>query len=411
MINIIKSLLIWLLKLKKKKLYYITMNTVLQVSDIANIIDNIIPNVEYTIMGEVSKPRVFGGNMYFNFKDNYSNINAMLPRRYIMKNITDGDKIVCNGIMSYYKPKGSLTFKISNIISIEGVGEIYKQYNDYMLKCKSKGYFDKTKAILPKPITNILILTSKNGAAVQDFIYNINRNRSLLKYEIVDVPVQGLKCPSKIISVLKNKENLKDYDFILLTRGGGSFEDLLGFSNPKLIKYIYNLKYPIMSAIGHNVDNPLLDKVADYVAPTPSLAGQFIIDHNNKYMSELNQILFLAKEKIKYMIENKKNKLEKLQKDLSINSLFLENMLNFLKENIINSINKEYTRINKLQEKLKEMSNISNTNDINILFGKKKCFRYKKINKKLKNNKPITILINNIKVVLTDYEYTIKENL
>ena len=97
-----------------------------------------------------------------------------------------------------------------------------------MLKCKSKGYFDKTKAILPKPITNILILTSKNGAAIQDFIYNINEIK-FIKYEIVDVPVQGLKCPSKIISVLKNKENLKDYDFILLTRGGGSFEDLLGF--------------------------------------------------------------------------------------------------------------------------------------------------------------------------------------
>ena len=110
------------------------------------------------------------------------------------------------------------------------------------------------------------------------------------------------------------------------------------------------------------------------------------------------------------MIESKK-KLEKIQKDLSINSLFLENILTFLKENIINNINKEYTRINNLQEKLKEISNISNTNDVNILFGKKKCFQYKKINKKLKNNKPITIIINNIKVVLTDYEYTIKENL
>ena len=77
----------------------------------------------------------------------------------------------------------------------------------------------------------------------------------------------------------------------------------------------------------------------------------------------------------------------------------------------MNSIDKEYTRINKLQERLKEMSNINNNNNINILFGKKKCFQYKKINKKLKNNKPITIFINNIKVILTDYEYTIKENL
>ena len=65
---------------------------------------------------------------------------------------------------------------------------------------------------------------------------------------------------------------------IVITRSGGSFEDLFGFSKPKLIEYIYNFDYPVLSAIGHMVDNPILDMVADFNAPTPSLAGQFIID-------------------------------------------------------------------------------------------------------------------------------------
>ena len=100
---------------------------------------------------------------------------------------------------------------------------------------ETKGYFlPNEKFNMPNKVENILLLTSEKGAAIQDFIYALENNQSKLDYDIIDVPVQGNDCPKVIIENLQKLE--KNYDAIVITRGGGSFEDLFGFSKPELIE-------------------------------------------------------------------------------------------------------------------------------------------------------------------------------
>ena len=120
--------------------------------------------------------------------------------------------------------------------------------------------------------------------------------------ELVNVIVQGNDCPSNIIKYLEDnfiKNSNDTFDLIVLTRGGGSFEDLFGFCKPELIECIYKLKIPLLSAVGHQIDTTLVDYIADIVAPTPSLAAQYIVDHNKKYVKELNHIKLSLLEQIK----------------------------------------------------------------------------------------------------------------
>ena len=159
-------------------------------------------------------------------------------------------------------------------------------------KFESKGYFlqSRKKSISPI-IKDILIITSATGAALQDFIYNLENNKSKVNYDIIDVVVQGVDCPGNICAVLeKVKTDELLYDLVIIMRGGGSFSDLFGFSQSELIESVYNFTLPVLSAIGHQVDNPLLDLIADINTPTPSLAGQFIVDHNKKYLEKLETI-------------------------------------------------------------------------------------------------------------------------
>lgn len=381
------------------------MNKPLEIYELCNIIKGSVPKTQFTVIGEVSGAKLYHQTLYFNLKDNMNLLNCILFSSKTIKNINNGDKIVCSGVIDYYSRNGKLSFKIDKIISIEGTGEMYKIYQEYMLQCESLGYFDKPKTKLKLPIKNVLFVTSKSGAAIQDIIYNLNINKSKVKYDICNVSVQGNNCPRDIIKELKYKDNLGDYDIIIITRGGGSFEDLIGFSHPKLIKFIYEFDYPVLSAIGHMIDNPLLDKVANFNVPTPSLAAQFIIDHNKNYCTELNSVKYLLEEKIKYTLNMMEKNINMLQNKLSIHSLFLENTITFMKDIIRDKLDNIENNINMLKNKLNIVKNYNNS--ISVLFGKKKYNTMNKIEKKLKSNKPITIIINNIKIILTDYEYDI----
>ena len=124
-----------------------------------------------------------------------------------------------------------------------------------------------------------------------------------------------------------------DYDLIVLT--SGSFEDLFGFCKPELIECVSKLKIPLLSAIGHQVDTTLVDYVADIVAPTPSLAAQYIVDHNKKYVEELNFIKSSLLDQIKEDISNSLININNYKSKLS---LYYENLKEYFYNEIKNSI-------------------------------------------------------------------------
>ena len=269
---------------------------IINITKLCTILKDSLPTQKYKITGEVSQPKLSQGHLYLTLKDNKSSIKAIIWKTKYekMKNkLCDGDKITVYGSLDYYNFTGTISLIIDNIVDNEGVGELQKKYDFLKEEFKKKGYYDnKNKLPMPKYITNILIITSSNGAAIQDFIFNLANNKSKIKYEIIDVPVQGYESPKIISNKLKELNNMElNYDLIIITRGGGSYQDLFGFSDEELIESVFSFtKIPIISAIGHQIDNPLLDLVADYSCPTPSLASQFIVDINKSYIANLIEL-------------------------------------------------------------------------------------------------------------------------
>lgn len=267
------------------------------ISDLSILIKSLI-KTKIRVTGEVSQPKISGGHLYFTLKDNVSNMKAIIWKssKISKESIIEGQKITVDCSLDYYGGTGNVSLIVEKLIVNDGLGDLFLKYEQIKNDFISKGYFDNIrKKKLPCYLKNILIITSANGAALQDFLYNLSNNNSLIKYQVADVAVQGAECPKNICTLLEQLKDNNEYDLVVITRGGGSFSDLFGFSQPELIESIYKFHLPVLSAIGHQVDNPLIDLIADYSAPTPSLAAQFIVDYNKSYLSELNAI----KKKIK----------------------------------------------------------------------------------------------------------------
>lgn len=387
------------------------MDKSLEIFKISEIIKNNLPKSSFKIIAEVSNPKFSHGNLFFTLKDDKCSIKAILWNNKIGildEELKDGDKICLVGKVNYYETRGDISIIVENIISVEGKGRMYELYMKYLEKYKKLGYFDKIKKkSLPNPIRNILLVTSETGAAIQDFFYNINNNKSLLKCDILNVPVQGEKCPKELIKKLKKKENLNDYDLIVITRGGGSFEDLFGFSNPKLIKFIYKFDYPILSAIGHMIDNPILDLVADFSAPTPSLAGQFIIDHNKTYIKSLKNEALVMKDTMNYEIDKILNQTFIIKEKLQYKVNFIHKTKITLKENIKFLLDKQLLEIEDLFNKI---TKIEENKETKIYFGKSKDLNFDNILTKLQKGKTIKIVSGNRKILITNYTLEIEDN-
>tara|TARA_B110000902_G_C14282327_1_gene577412 strand:- start:1519 stop:2709 length:1191 start_codon:yes stop_codon:yes gene_type:complete len=384
---------------------YDIMENSIEIYKIADIIKRSLPSGNFKIIGEVSNPKFSHGHLFFNLKDERSSIKTIMWSSKIASlqdELKDGDKIIMMARIDYYESRGAINLVVENIISVEGQGKIYKRYIKYIDRFKKLGYFDKEKKKkLPNPIRKILIATSETGAAIQDFFYNIKNNKSLLKYDIMNVPVQGERCPRNIINGLKNCKTLDNYDIIIITRGGGSFEDLFGFSKPKLIEYIYNFEYPIMSAIGHMVDNPILDMVADFSSPTPSLAGQFIIDHNKSYIRILKNDNIMMKDRLEHILEKRNRELQIMKDRLQNQLFFLQRTKISFKENIKSLLDKQ---LEEIASQLKKLENMENNKDVTIFFGKKKTLDFDTILKKLEKNRSIRIVSGNRKITISNYD-------
>ena len=213
----------------------------------------------------------------------------------------------------------------------------------------SKGYFEN-KIKIPDIINNILLITSETGSVIHDFITNINNNKLNLKYEIKNAIVQGKECSKCISNILKNiQDTNKKYDLIIIMRGGGSFEDLMPFSDPLLLESVYNSKIPILSAIGHETDNPLLNYVATINKSTPSLASQFIIDHNKQYIYNLEKNVIFYKT---FLLNEIKKNISKLT---SFNNTMLFNIKNIVHQKkimLLDNINNNKITLSYLNSKL-----------------------------------------------------------
>jgi len=313
---------------------------------------------EVTVTGEISGFKVSGKNTFLTLKDEESCVDCCFWQSALTN--STGEHVEITGKIDYYPKTGRLNF-IGKRIKNVGIGVLHKEYEELFEKYKSMGYFDNKKP-LPKTVRNIGIITSQDGAALQDFLYVLRSQKFIGTVYIYNCIAQGPKCastvangiryfdspitsnntiivnnlnesneehdensqdsnesedPFKTIAVkkvnppkgslakdtlvkdtlAKEQMNLNDMgdietvvDLIVITRGGGSFEDLMGFSDPKIIEAIYRSKRYTISAVGHEIDMMLSDHVANYRAPTPSIAGEVVAKISMSKMNRLDSL-------------------------------------------------------------------------------------------------------------------------
>ena len=381
------------------------MNNPLSITQLAELIKRHLPKEKIILKGEVSQPKDSRGNLYLTLKDN----NPSMMKSIVWKNklelfktkIDEGDEITVEGNLDFYGGYGTLSFIINQLVKHEGEGEINALFLKIKDQFEKKGYFDSIhKLKKPEYIKKVLILTRDTGSVINDFNHNIEENNSKLQHDLIDVSVQGNNCPSDVIDVLENDDKEVDfskYDMIVIIRGGGSKEELFGFSKPELIESVFKFKdKPILSAIGHKPDVSLLDLVADFSAPTPSLAAQFIIDTNKNFISNMED----KKEDIKKLLIKEFNiyqrSLNKLNESIIKYFYSFDEIKKNIFNNIINFLNRKLLVLSKIESnidlKINTLQIQMKLNDKNyvLVYGNKKCTNLitdsKKMDDALSNN-------------------------
>ncbi len=305
----------------------------LSVSDLVfNIKDLLESNfMNLTVEGEVTNfSKASSGHYYFSLSDNQAMVGSALFRGDAMRNpfvrkMKDGDKVLVSGSINVYPKRGNFQIIVKRIVPV-GKGDLKEQFEILKKKLAGQGMFDLDKKLkIPSFPKKVAIITAKNGAALQDFI-NIYNRRSLAG-SLVLVPslMQGLEADKSVINAIDlieryNKKN--QIDLIVITRGGGSLEDLWAFNSEELAKKIFSCKIPIISAIGHEVDFTICDFVSDLRAETPSAAAEIITSDQ----IQLKARLIDAKKSLNFVVHQKinesKSNLENLNPKAVMNGIW-----------------------------------------------------------------------------------------
>ncbi len=239
------------------------------------------------VQGEVSNFRPAGsGHVYFSLKDEGSCISAAVfgwgARQKSQKpsfELKDGLKILCRGKVAIYPPRGNYQL-IVDLIEPLGAGALQLAFERLKTQLASEGLFDGSrKRALPRFPSQIAVVTSPSGAAIQDMLNILKRRAPHVRVVVVPAVVQGDDAPAQLIRGLQIVNRNRLGDVVVLARGGGSIEDLWGFNSEELARAIAKSEVPVISAVGHEIDFTISDFVSDLRAPTPSAAAEIITGH------------------------------------------------------------------------------------------------------------------------------------
>ena len=385
------------------------------------LLENNFSNV--SVIGEISNlAKPSSGHIYFTLKDADGAIRcAMFKNQNIKLNFSpeDGDQCVLKGQVSIYAPRGDYQL-IVKTIEPAGAGNLMQKFEVLKNKLEQEGLFnlDKKKEIPSSP-KHIGIITSSTTAAFQDIISTVNRRAPNSQISLSEATVQGDEAHISIINALNriirfNKENSEnEIDVVILSRGGGSIEDLWCFNNEELAREIFSFPIPTISGVGHEIDFTICDFVSDMRVPTPTASAELVTEFNfnlrdkilkykeelrkniHNYLENLNQLINLNNSKLKdpltmlreksqhldnldlrirqqkkLLISNNKNKLERLSDNLNNNNPIskldlMHDKVNSLFDNLNRGISQKIQFNNSLLAKL--YKNIEILNPLSIL--------------------------------------------
>ncbi|MDR1490951.1 MAG: exodeoxyribonuclease VII large subunit [Desulfovibrio sp.] len=248
------------------------------------------------VRGQVTDlSRPVSGHLYFALRDELSRIAVVWfkgdiqpenfdpltgevyeggPRASLAQRLENGQEILCAGRVAVYRPRGVYQLVIE-YASLAGVGGLHAEFERLRARLAALGYFaPERKRPLPRHPRRVALVTSPQGAAIQDFL-RLSENRGLAAIiRVYPVPVQGEEAGPKIAQVLRRIG--EDADVVVLIRGGGSLEDLWAFNDEALAGAVFASPVPVLAGIGHEIDFTLADLTADVRAATPSHAAQLL---------------------------------------------------------------------------------------------------------------------------------------
>lgn len=234
------------------------------------------------------------GHWYLTLKDHYSQIRcAMFKGRNqsVSFKPINGQQVLVKGAISVYEPRGDYQLLIESMFPA-GDGLLAQQFDALKMKLAAEGLFAAdTKRPLPKNIQRIGVITSPTGAAVRDVLHVLARRDPSIEVIIYPTQVQGETADRNICQAINLANQRLEVDVLLLTRGGGSLEDLWCFNSEALAHTIYNSSLPIVSAVGHEIDTTISDYVADIRAPTPSAGAELLSQDSENKAQRLATVL------------------------------------------------------------------------------------------------------------------------
>ncbi|MDD3383232.1 MAG: exodeoxyribonuclease VII large subunit [Bacilli bacterium] len=359
------------------------------------------------IIGEISNLKMHqSGHWYFTLKDEYSRVSAIMFSSYSSRvkiKIQEGMKVIVSANVGVYEQGGTYQLYVTEIIP-QGIGSLYIEFEKLKKILFEEGLFDDShKAKIPSFCQKIGVITAPKGAAVRDIITTIKRRWPVAEIILIPALVQGEGAALSIVEALDIADKM-NFDVIICGRGGGSIEDLWPFNEEIVARKIYEVKTPIISAVGHEIDYTISDFVADLRAPTPTAAAEIVTP--NQF--EFSQLLLQTKRNLVSSFYNKTDLLNKNIQNIkkinalnSVDSLYINKRLYL--DNIQTSISKlKEIFFNKLVSSLKEKKIVLNNNFFKI---------YNEKNHYLENYISKIDLLSPLKVFSRGYAKVSKNNI
>lgn len=255
-----------------------------------SLLEDAFPSI--WVEGEISNySRAASGHWYFTLKDVSAQVRCAMFRSAnlgVRVRPADGMQVMVRGRISLYEARGDYQL-LCDSMEESGLGRLQRQFEALKQKLAAEGLFDSAaKRSPPRIPQRLAIITSAQGAAIRDVLSVLSRRWPQLKVDLWPAPVQGNEAPAALLATLREVDALRLYDLILLTRGGGSLEDLWAFNDEALVRAVAATRTPIVCAVGHEIDFTLCDFAADVRAPTPSAAGELIVPDQADIMQRLH---------------------------------------------------------------------------------------------------------------------------
>jgi len=291
--------------IKQRHIYTVSQIT----QDIKLILENTF--AEVWVEGEVSNFRVAtSGHFYFSLKDDAAVLSAAMfsrANKEVKFKIEDGLKLICFGKIDVYPPRGQYQLIVEKI-EPKGIGAQSLAFEQLKKKLFKEGLFEPAhKKRLPLMPFCVGVVTSIAGAAIRDILQILKKGAPCVDVVVRSVRVQGESAACEIAAGIQDLNQFKKVDVIIVSRGGGSVEDLWSFNEEIVARAVYNCAIPIISAVGHQINITLCDLAADVFVETPSAAAKTIVDKKNALLADLDSL----KHELKFSLSDIVNQLKR----------------------------------------------------------------------------------------------------